>query len=369
MTQTAPHAVLTTVPAVFCASFELSALKWKIALSDGDRRKLVTVDAKDWKAVDSEIARARQRLGFPESATLFTCYEAGRDGFWIHRELEKKGIKNIVVDPSSIEVSRRARRAKTDSLDAIGLVEKLVKYVRGDKTVWQLAKVPSVEVEDARRLHRERGRLVKERTGHIARVKSLLALAGLSLNDPRRFEAVEARVPPTMRAEIKRELERLALVDQQVKQLAKVRDEAVRTQQLPNAKKIEQLEELKAIGPIGATMLVSELFGWRDFKNGKQVGSCAGLTPTPYSSGAVDREQGISRAGNRRVRTLCVEIAWVWVRHQPESVLTKWFNTRFAKGGGRSRRLGIVALARKLLVALWRYLEHGVVPEGAIVKA
>jgi transposase len=369
VTQTAPHAVLTTLPAVFFASLELSAAKWKIAFSGGDRPKLVTIDAKDWKALDAEIARARQRFGVQDNATLFTCYEAGRDGFWIHRELEKKGIKNIVVDPSSIEVSRRARRAKTDSLDAIGLVEKLVKYVRGDKSVWAVAKVPSVEVEDARRLHRERDRLTKERTGHTARVKSLLALVGLSLKDPRRFDAVEAGVPPTMRAEIKRELKRLTLVDQQMKELTTERAEAVRTEQLPNAKKIKQLEELKAIGPTSATVLVSELFGWRDFKNGKQVGSCAGLTPTPYSSGKVEREQGISRAGNRRVRTLCVEIAWLWVRYQPDSTLTKWFNARFAKGGGRSRRLGIVALARKLLVALWRYLKDGVVPEGAIVKA
>ncbi len=368
MTQPAPVG-MNTAPSVFCASFELSASKWKLGFSDGARRKLATVDAKDWKAVEVEIARARQRFGIEEKAPLFSCYEAGRDGFWIHRELEKRSIRNIVVDPSSIEVSRRARRAKTDSIDAIGLVEKLVKYVRGDLTVWQVAKVPSVEEEDARRLHRERGRLTKERTGHIARVKSLLALVGLSLKNPRRIDAVEERVPPTMRAEIRREIERLILVDEQMKQLAAERTEAVRTQQLPHAEKVKQLEELKAIGPTSATVLVSELFGWRDFKNGKQVGACAGLVPTPYSSGEVEREQGISRAGNKRVRTLCVEIAWCWVRYQPDSALTKWFNARFAKGGGRSRRLGIVALARKLLVALWRYLEHGVVPEGAIVKA
>lgn len=368
MIQTAPHGMLTP-PVVFCASFELSASKWKVAFSDGERRKLVTIDAKDWKSVDAEIERARQRFGVPEGAPLSTCYEAGRDGFWIHRELEKKGIKNIVVDPSSIEVSRRARRAKSDSLDAIGLVEKLVKYVRGDKSVWQVAKVPSVEVEDARRLYRERSRLTKERTGHIARVKSLLALVGLSLQNPRRFETVEDRVPATLRAEVRRELERLALVDEQMKRLAAERTEAVRSRQMPSAEKMEQLERLKGLGSTSATVLVSELFGWRDFKNGKQVGSCAGLTPTPYSSGDVEREQGISRAGNRRVRTLCVEIAWGWVRYQPASALTKWFNARFAKGGGRSRRLGIVALARKLLVALWRYVEHGVVPEGAIVTA
>lgn len=368
MTQTAPVGMFTPSP-IFCAALELSVAKWKIAFSDGERRKLVTIEAGDWRHFDAEVAMARERFEVPQSAQLRTCYEAGRDGFWIDRELTRKGIKNIIVDPSSIEVSRRARRAKTDTLDAIGLVEKLVKHVRGEKKVWQVVRVPTVAEEDARRLHRERERLTKERTGHITRVKSLLALFGQKLKNVRHIELVQDRLPPAMRAEVTRELARLKLVDEQMRQLAAERADVVAKHELPNAEKIESLTKLKAIGPTAATTLVSELFGWRTFENGKQVGSCAGLAPTPYSSGAVEREQGISKAGNRRVRTLCVEIAWVWLRYQPESALAKWFNQRFAKGGDRSRRLGIVALARKLLVALWNYLKHGVVPEGAILKA
>jgi len=353
---------------VFCASFELSATKWKLAFSDADRRRLVTIDAGDWISFDREVAKARLRFGLEEQTKLFTCYEAGRDGFWIHRELLKRGIENVIVDPSSIEVSRRARRAKTDSLDAISLVEKLAKHLRGEK-VWQVIQVPTLADEDARRPHRERERLTKERTAHITRVKALLALFGVRLNDVRHFEKVQERLPPALRAEVIRELDRLKLVNEQLVGLAAARKEAVREHQVPNALKIEQLETLKAIGPTTATVLVSELFGWRSFKNGKQVGACAGLAPTPYSSGDLEREQGISKAGNKRVRVLCVEIAWVWLRHQPESALAKWFEQRFAKGSGRSRRVGIVALARKLLVALWRFVEHGLVPEGAILKS
>jgi transposase len=304
----------------------------------------------------------------PADAPLSTCYEAGRDGFWIARELKKRGIQNVIVDPASIEVSRRARRAKTDSLDAVALVERLVRYQRGEKNVWHVVRVPTVEEEDARRFNRERDRLVQERTGHITRVKSLLALFGLKLGNVRHFEKVQEGVPPVMRAEVTRELERLKLVDDQLKRLETIRAAAVEQRQLPNAEKIEQLERLRALGPISATVLVSEIF-WRSFDNGKQVGSYAGLAPTPFDSGQSDKQQGISKAGNRRVRTLCVEIAWVWLRYQPDSALSKWFNERFVKGGGRSRRLGIVALARKLLVAFWHYLEHGVVPEGADLKA
>jgi transposase len=369
VTQPAPLAVLTSTQ-VFCAALELSVARWKIAFfASGEQRRIVTIESGDWQAFDAETAKARQRFGVEDNVKLVTCYEAGRDGFWIHRELAKKGVRNLVVDPSSILVDRRARRSKTDTQDALSLMTLLARHLRGDKDVWRVVRVPTVEEEDARRLHRERERLTKERTGHITRLKSLLALLGLRLKNPRHLEKVEEDLPEALRAEAKREVERLALVDKQMEQLAAERAEAVSKHLLPNAEKIEQLEQLKALGPTSATILVSELFGWRTFKNGKQVGSCAGLAPTPYASGEVKREQGISKAGNRRVRTLCVEIAWVWLRYQPESTLAKWFNQRFAKGSGRSRRVGIVALARKLLIALWHYLEHGLVPEGAVMKA
>ena len=370
MHQTAPTGMLTPTT-VFCAALELSVSKWKLAFTSAERVRLVTIDAGDWRAFDKETAAARLRLDVPQEQRLVTCYEAGRDGFWIHRELEEKGIANLVVDSSSIQVSRRARRAKTDGLDAESLAILLVRHVRGEKGVWQVARVPTVEEEDARRLHRERERLVKERTGHTTRLKSLLALHGLKVNRLRygHLSTVLPRLPSNIAAEVVREMERLELVDRQLEQLAGERLAAVHDRTAPHADKIEQLEKLKALGPVGATILVSELFGWRKFKNGKQVGSCAGLAPTPYASGDMQREQGISKAGNRRVRTLCVELAWTWLRYQPESALAKWFNARFAKGQSRSRRLGIVALARKLLVALWRYLEHGVVPDGALMKA
>lgn len=368
MTQPVPVGV-NTLSSVFCAALELSSTKWKLAFGDGERSRLVTIDAGDWIALGREVAKARLRLGLAESVALMTCYEAGRDGFWIHRELVKLGIKNVVVDPSSIKVDRRMRRSKTDSLDAHMLLNELLRHVRGEKGVWQVVRVPTIADEDARRLHRERERLTRERTAHTTRVKALLALHGLKLGNVRHADAVLSEVPPGLKAELVRELERHTLVEKQLQQLAVERAAAIEQRQLPNAEKIELLQQLKAIGPTGASTLVSELFGWRSFKNGKQVGACAGLAPTPYSSGASEREQGISKAGNRRVRTLCVEIAWLWLRYQPESQLAKWFNARFAKGSGRSRRVGIVALARKLLVALWRYTEFGLVPEGALMKA
>ena len=367
MIQTAPTGMFTPGPH-FCAALELSLSKWKIGFSYGGRDKLVTIDARDWKAFDDEVLKARVRFEVPDGARLFTCYEAGRDGFWIHRELLKKGIDNIVVDPSSIEVPRRARRAKTDSLDARALVERLAKYRRGEPKVWQVVKAPTVQEEDARRLHRERERLTKERTGHVTRVKSLLALFGVQLKNVFHIELFEEQLPERLRSEVKRELERLKLVNAQLKLLVSIRAEAIEKLQLPNADKIQKLVQLKGIGPTTSTILVSEMFGWRDLKNGKQVGACAGLAPTPFASGTVDREQGISKAGNKRVRTLCVEIAWGWLRWQPQSALSKWFEARFGKGSGRSRRVGIVALARKLLVALWRYLKFDTMPEGALVS-
>jgi transposase len=370
VTQTAPTGMLTP-PTVLCAALELSVKKWKLAFTNGLRVRVVTIDAGDWSALEKQTAAARARFEVPEQQQLFTCYEAGRDGFWIHRELAAKGIQNVVVDSSSIQVSRRARRAKTDRLDAESLAMLLVRHVRGEKGVWQVVRVPTVNEEDARRLHRERERLTKERTGHTTRLKSLLALHGMKLSKLRYslLSPLLQKLPSNIGAEVVREMERLVLVEKQLEQLAGERLATVTDRTAPHADKIQRLEQLKALGPASATILVSELFGWRKFQNGKQVGACAGLAPTPYASGQLEREQGISKAGNKRVRTLCVEIAWGWLRFQPDSALTKWFNTRFAKGQSRSRRLGIVALARKLLVALWRYLEFGEVPNGAIMKA
>ena len=220
MTQTAPQMTFSPSP-VFCAALELSVDKWKLAFRFGEPRRLATIKAGDWSAFDAEVLKSRVRFGLADDAKLFTCYEAGRDGNWIHRELEKKGIKNVIIDAASIEVSRRARRAKTDTIDAVSLAEKLQKYLRGDEDVWRVVHVPSVEHEDARRLHRERERLVHERTGHVTRIKSLLALIGQKLGNVRHLTKVMSKLPERLGAEAERELVRLKLVDEQIEELAK----------------------------------------------------------------------------------------------------------------------------------------------------
>lgn len=367
MTQSAPNPSLSPT-SHFCAAIELSAARWKLGFTVGDRVREITIDAGDFDRLKEEIARARRKLSVDPGVPLHTCYEAGRDGFWIHRKLLELQIRNIVVDPSSIQVNRRARRAKTDGLDVASLALLLLRHARGEKGVWQVVNVPSVQEEDARRLHREKQRLTTEKTGHQTRIRSLLALHGINLKNLSHLARVLDRLPEHIRAEIEREEERRKMVIEHLRRVENEREAAVAEAKIPAAAKITELQKLKGIGPGGAMVLVGEFFGWRRFTNRRQVGSCAGLTPTPYASGNLEREQGISKAGSGRLRAICIELAWLWVRYQPESKLTAWFNARFAKGGGRSRRLGIVALARKLLVALWQYLEQGVIPDGAILK-
>jgi transposase len=276
-----------------------------------------------------------------------------------------------VVDSSSIEVNRHARRAKTDRLDGDKLLAMLLRHHRGER-VWAVVHEPTPEDEDARRTHRELARLTQERTAHTNRIGSLLVLHNLRPHvaiGGRDWPAWWARhgtqVPPVLRAEIERESARLALVKQQVKAV-----ETQRRRELADGKQplVAQLAQLRAIGPKGAWVLVKELFGWRHFANRRELAGCVGLAPTPYDSGGSQIEQGISKAGNKRARTLLIELAWSWLRLQPESALSQWFNRRFAGGGKRMRRVGIVALARRLAIALWRYLEHGEIPAGASLK-
>ena len=284
----------------------------------------------------------------------------------------------MVVDSSSIEVNRRRRRAKSDRLDASKLVSMLLRYHGGETKVWSVVKVPSVADEDGRRLHRELQRLKDERTGHINRIKGLLASQGVALNT---VNATFSERLPTMRlwdntalgadlrAELLREFERWQLLDRHIKAVEQERRQRVRSDDTPQVDQVRQLLKLSGVGFNGAWMLVRELFGWRRIKNRKQLGALVGLTPTPYQSGSSAKEQGISKAGNRHLRQMMVELAWCWVRWQPESELSQWFDARFGAGGGRrSRKIGIVALARKLLIALWRYLEHGEIPKGARLK-
>jgi transposase len=360
-------------------AFELGKAKWKLAFSTGlgQDPRTRAIDAGDLAALQGEIGRAKKRFELPEGATVKSCYEAGRDGFWLHRYLVQAQVDNLVVDSSSIEVNRRARRAKTDRLDVAKLLTMLIRYHSGEERVWSVVQVPSVEAEDKRHLHRQLWSLQAARTRHINRIEGLLASQGVNLPIHADFlESVAAArqwdgspLPPGLVARIEREHAALQYVRQQVKELVAERQEQIETADDPSVEKVRQLMKLGALGPNSAWLFVMEFFGWRDFRNRRQVGGLAGLTPTPYQSGGEAREQGISKAGNRRVRAMAIEIAWCWLRYQPDSELARWYYEAFGHGGKRMRKVGIVALARKLLVALWRYLETGEVPAGAQLKA
>ena len=371
-TQTVLHGKDTATPGQLYMSLELGDRSWKLTIGDGRRGpSRYSVEAGDTAAVLDCVAKARARCVLSAEAKLHSCYEAGRDGWWLHRWLIAQGIDNIVVDSASIEVNRRARRAKTDRLDGDKLLAMLLRHHAGER-VWSVLHEPTPADEDARRAHRELERLMHERTAHANRIGSLLVLHNLR---PRIviggrdwatwWDAHGMQVPPELRAELERESTRLALVKQQIKAL-----EAARRQSLEDGKQpmVAQLAKLRAIGPKGAWVLVKELFGWRRFANRRELAGCLGLAPTPYDSGASQVEQGISKAGNKRARALLVELAWGWLRLQPASALTQWFYRRFAAAGTRMRRVGIVALARRLAIALWRYLQHGEIPAEAVLK-
>jgi transposase len=371
-TQTVLHGKDTATQRELYISFELGDKSWKLTLGDGRRGPgRYNVAAGDTSAVLDCVSKARARCGLSAQAKVHCCYEAGRDGWWLHRWLIAQGIDNIVVDAASIEVNRRARRAKTDRLDGDKLLAMLMRHHGGER-VWSVLHAPTPQDEDARRTHRELGRLMHERTAHTNRISSLLVLHNLRpriIIGGRDWAGWWAshceQVPPVLRVELERESARLALVKQQIKAL-----EAARRQALEDGKQplVAQLAQLRAIGPKGAWVLVKELFGWRRFANRRELAGSLGLAPTPYDSGGSQIEQGISKAGNKRARALLVELAWAWLRLQPHSALTQWFKRRFAAGGKRMRRIGIVALARRLAIALWRYLQHGEIPTGATLK-
>jgi transposase len=366
----------TTSTGVLYLAFELGEAQWKLALTIGlgQKPRLRSMPGRDLPRLQEEIARAKKRFQLPADAPVRSCYEAGRDGFWLHRHLSACGIENLVVDSASIEVNRRQRRAKTDRLDAGKLLNLLLRYHNGERKVWSAVRVPSVTDEDARQLHRELQALKDERTEHSNRIKGLLASQGLAAPEVNKQVAEwlgtarlwdGSALPAELHERLLRELERWELLDRQIKALEAKRRQRIRRDDTPQIDKVRSLLELWGVGLNGAWLLVYELFGWRHFDNRKQVGGCVGLTPTPYQSGNSRREQGISKAGNRRLRRLMVELAWCWLRWQPESELSRWYLRRFGSGSGRSRKIGVVALARKLLIALWKYLEHGEVPAGA----
>jgi transposase len=360
---------------------ELSQKTWLVTLHSPDRDRMSRhkLEGGDHEGLLELIERTRRRAAEKLGSVprVVSCYEAGYDGFWLHRLLEAAGVLNFVFDPASIAVEQRSRRAKTDRIDGELLLRTLMAYLRGEPRVVRIVRVPSVEAEDARRASRERDRLVTEQTAHTNRIKALLRLVGMAVGNPRRqdwlawLERQRDRqgqpLPSHLLAEIKREHARLMLVREQLAALepTQAASAAIPT---PMVERRDQLQRLKALGPAFTATLVNELF-YKDFRNRREVASYCGLTPSPWKSGGIDREQGISKAGNRRARHKAIELAWLWLRHQPDSALSRWFRTRTANAGKRAKRVAIVALARKLIVALWRYLTTGLVPEEAVMKA
>ena len=350
---------------------ELSNTYWKVAFSEGQAFRFIQVRAGDLPGLKGAIDQAREKFGLPEKTPIRSCYEAGRDGFWIHRALLKMGVENLVVDPASIEINRRKRQLKTDRIDAHKLVRQLMRFHGGETTVWRVVVVPDEKAEGVRRISRERARLVKEQTGHISRIKALLVLQGIRLG---RIGKVDASLlldwegkalAPELQAEIRHEQARLKLVREQIRELEKLERERMRPSETPCGQKVAKLVRLKSIGVVSATILVDECLGWRTFQNRRQVGSFAGLTATAYASGDSNTEQGISKAGNKRLRETLVELAWMWVRFQPNSAITQWYQQRLLGGNKRIKRVTIVAVARKLMITLWRYVEFDEVPAGA----
>ena len=378
----APSAIRSDLGAIF-VSMELSRSTWLItSLSPGGGEKMSkhSVPAGDVCtlltrfSVLKQKAFARTGKSFP----IIVIQEAGLDGFWIHRVLQNEGIESHVVDPASIATSRRRRRAKTDRIDGEALLRTLLAYKRGEPRVCAMVKAPAPEEEDRRRLCRERKVLIAERVKHVNRIKGLLFSQGVSGYEPlrrdRRRRLDELRtgdgrpLPMHLKVQISRELDRLELLLEQIKAVEAERDALLAAQQVAAPGPVAMLLDIKGVGPEFAAILWLEgLF--RHFDNRRQIASYAGLAPTPWQSGSVDREQGVSKTGNPRLRTTLIQLAWLWLRHQPQSALALWFEERVRRNGGRLKKTTIVALARKLLIALWKYVTAGVVIEGAVMKA
>jgi transposase len=356
-------------------AFELSQREWKLALTPGigERPWVRTIPAGDFGALDRVVAQARARFRLAAAAALVSCYEAGRDGFWIHRALVARGYANRVVDSASIEVSRRAKRAKTDRLDALKLVAMLVRVWQGEAGVWREVQVPTAAAEAQRQVSRERTALTQERTALINQVRSWVATVGRGLPQQRAagwWTTVRdwsgAALSAELQARIARADARLALLAEQLAALEGTQRAAMRASAPDSA--VRRLVQLKGVATTSASVLVDEGLVWRAFRNRRQLGGLLGFAPTPYSSGTTQHEQGISRAGNARLQTTMIQLAWCWVRWQPGSPITRGFHAHFG-AGQRSRKVGIVAVARKLLIALWRWATAGVEPEGAIFTA
>jgi transposase len=365
------------VPTLHLA-FELGNTDWVLAMTTRMEQPPVrrTIPARSLKTLEVEIGRAMAHFGLAASAPVSSCYEAGRDGFWLHRYLTSRGITNRVVDSSSIEVNRRRRRTKTDRLDAVKLVTMLLRAEGGEPKVWSVVNVPSSTEEDRRQVHRELLVARRDRGRHTNRMKGLLASQGVPLAKLREFptHVRTARrwdgtpVPPLLCARLAREWETVQAYTTRIRALKRERRALLRVTDDPAIARVRQLNQLRGIGIDSAWLYVMEFFAWRQFRNRRQVGGLAGLTDTHYQSGDLQHEQGISKAGNRWVRALAINTAWAWLRFQPKSQLARWYQKKFGNGNSRLRKIGIVALARKLLIALWRYLDQGLLPEGALLR-
>ena len=383
-------------------ALELSRSAWLIAVSmpGSDKVSKYKIAAADTVALRTLLARLKvqseRHCGAP--VKLVCIHEAGLDGFWVDRLLQANGVNSHVVDAASIAVDRRSRRAKTDRIDVEKLLRTLMGWARGERRICSMVRPPSPEQEDERRLTRERGTLVTERVRHVNRIKGLLATQGVFdfevIRQDRRKHFDKLRrwdgepLPPRLKAELLREFDRLELVLSQIAVLEAERDRALEVQQkqpppaapaeAANGKPVVMpahtddagalLLRLRSIGPEFASVLSLEAF-YRSFANRREVAAYAGLVPSPWKSGSIDVEQGISKAGNPRLRKTMIQLAWLWLRHQPGSALSRWFHERVGQRRGKIRRLTIVAVARKLLVALWRYVTQGLVPDGAELKA
>jgi transposase len=359
-------------------ALELSERTWKLGFTvgRGQRPRVRQMPAGTVDRLAEEITRAKERFGLPTDTRVVSCYEAGREAFWVHRYLVAQGWTNYVVDSSSIEVNRRARRAKTDRLDLEGLLRLLERFVQGEDRVWRVVRVPSEVEEDARHGHRLRETLQQERTRVINRLHGLLTTHGVTvplrgdfatrLAGVRRWDATP--LPAGVVERLRHEWAHLEFLDAQLAAVDAARAALGVDPETATGRCVARLQQLRGIGSIGAWVLATEIFGWRQIHNGRELGALVGIVPAPYQSGASAHDQGITRAGNRHVRRMMVQLAWSWLRYQPTSALSRWYRERFGRGR-RLRRIGIVALARKLLIAWWRFLETGTVPEGAELKS
>ena len=377
---TRPTSVTSNEPTLH-AALELSKNSWLLAIQfpDRDKPSLYRLSGGDGDGLLTKLDAARHRMAkvAGQAPKLVLCYEAGYDGFWLARLLEQHGIECKVMDPASLQVDRRARRVKTDRIDVEKLLQTLIAWCRGERHVCSMVVIPSVEEEDLRRTHRERNRLVRERTAHINRIKGLLfgqGIRGINVKSryktlvPAELVTADGRsLPPRLAREIVREIDRLAQLQEQIREVERERDMASNTCQATEQKR-QLLLRLNGIGETTAPILAREVY-YRQFANRGQVASFIGLAPSPYDSGESRRNQGISKAGNGLVRAVLIQTAWIWLRHQPNSALSRWFHQRTEGHSKRVRCIMIVALARKLAIALWRYLETGLIPEGATLSA